>query len=131
MDLILAGVWGWLKEEVASKAIRSIFGLTDAVEKVGSALPERNNGIKTNNILNRCCVFASSLESTLLGKAPKIFFQQYRSFADITARPNVRFPQRGSANSMAWRDQAHSKPNGALTGSISPFVPRIGTCPRK
>jgi hypothetical protein len=52
--------------------------LTDAVEKVGSALPERNNGIKTNNILNRCCVFASSLESMLLGKAPKIFFQQYR-----------------------------------------------------
>ena len=40
-------------------------------------------------------------------------------------------PQRGSANSMAWPDQAHSKPNGALTGSISPFVPRIGTCPRK
>jgi hypothetical protein len=49
--------------------------LTDAVEKVGSTLPERNNGIKTNNILNRCCVFASSLESMLLGKAPKIFFQ--------------------------------------------------------
>src|SRR5262249_42261650 len=34
-------------------------------------------------------------------------------------------------NSMAWPDQAYSKPNGALTGSISPFVPRIGTCPRK
>jgi hypothetical protein len=55
----------------------------DAVEKVGSALPERNNGIKTNNILNRCCVFASSLESMLLGKAPKIFFQQYRSKAEM------------------------------------------------
>lgn len=38
---------------------------------------------------------------------------------------------RGSANSMVWSDQAYSKPNGALTGSISPFVPRIGTCPRK
>jgi hypothetical protein len=65
--------------------------LTDAVEKVGSTLPERNNGIKTNNILNRCCVFASSLESMLLGKAPKIFFRQYRPIRDISVCAGCRW----------------------------------------
>ncbi len=40
---------------------------------------------------------------------------------------------RSEVRQIRWRGriQAHSKPNGALTGSISPFVPRIGTCPRK
>jgi hypothetical protein len=63
------------------------FEKMDAVEKVGSSLPERNNGIKTSNILNRCCVFASSLESMLLGKAPKIVFRQYRPKADMRPLP--------------------------------------------
>lgn len=66
------------------------------------------------------------------GQAKIAFSVQLREASPAACGSSARtVPQRGSANSMAWPDQAHSKPNGALTGSISPFVPRIGTCPRK
>ncbi len=66
------------------------------------------------------------------GQAKIAFSVQLREASPAACGSSARtVPQRGSANSMAWPDQAHSKPNGAVTGSISPFVPRIGTCPRK
>jgi hypothetical protein len=60
--------------------------MTDAVEKVRSIPPVRNNRIGTNDLLNQCCAFSSSLESMLLGKPFKIFFQQHRPRADVQVR---------------------------------------------
>jgi hypothetical protein len=47
MDPILAGVWGWLKEEVASKAIRSIFGLTHSRKEIGLIVNLQPGGHQT------------------------------------------------------------------------------------
>src|SRR5687767_10895392 len=42
--------------------------LTDAVEKVPSTRPGRNDRINIGIVLNRCCVIGSPLESMLFGK---------------------------------------------------------------
>jgi hypothetical protein len=57
--------------------------MTDAVEKVRSRQLRRNNRIKTGSVVNRCCVFSSSLESILSEKVSKILFKQHRPEADL------------------------------------------------
>jgi hypothetical protein len=53
----------------------------DAVEKLGNEHGARNNRIRANGCLNRCCVRGSSFESKLLVPTLQIVFQQHRSQA--------------------------------------------------
>src|SRR5262245_56433700 len=66
--------------------------MTDAVEKVVSDPPKRNNRIRTARYLNRNCVRGRDFESMLRIQGRKIVFQQYRPKADI-ARSGSTFPE--------------------------------------
>src|SRR5664280_1703325 len=60
--------------------------LADFVAKVGGPLQVRNFRIQRARRLNQCCAAGLFFESMLRVGMRKIFLQQYRSKADITAR---------------------------------------------
>jgi hypothetical protein len=59
--------------------------VTDAVEKLRNEHGARNNRIRRNGCLNRCCVRDSSFESKLLVPTLQIVFQQHRPDPDMQA----------------------------------------------
>jgi len=80
----------------------------DAVEKVGGTLTGHYNRIKTGKILNRYCVFGSSFESMLPGKASKSFFDsigQTRQFDGFLRNVSFRcFPRNCRSRSRHYAE---------------------------